>query len=504
MQVKTKISKELLQRWTDRVQWILASAFFSADSETVKAARIKRARSDYRFFVSNYFPHLAAKPCAKFQIEAANKIKATGDIRALLEWARGHAKSSHLSLLIPLWLLLQQTPQIWFMVLVSKSQDAAIRLLSDLQAELQYNERLINDFGKQAMEGSWTEGEFNTTSGAKFIAIGRGQTPRGLKFRGKRPDYIVIDDIDDDEMVRNPRRVSEVLEWMLTALFGAMEGGRGRFVMVGNRIAKDSVLSRFATLEGIYHTVVNMLDKNGKPSWYENYTLVEIQAIRTLIGERRFQKEYMNNPINEGTVFQSRHIRYGKILDLKLYRTLVCYTDPSFKDSNTADYKATMLLGKTNEGQYHLIKAYADQTSVTNMVSWHYEIQDYVNGKVPVLYYMESNFLQELLLQEFKEWGRSLGHHIPVRGDTRKKPDKFARIEAMQPIFERGLMIFNEAEKNSPGMMKLVEQMLMFEKGAKAHDDAPDALEGAVFLLTQRTRTSNASYAFGKRADRRY
>ncbi len=298
--------------------------------------------------------------------------------------------------------------------------------------------------------------------------------------------------------------MGEVLEWILTALFGAMEGGRGRFIMVGNRIAKDSVLSRFAKLEGIEHTIVNMLDKNGKPSWNENYTIEEVDAIKKLIGSRRFQKEYMNNPIEEGTVFRTKDIRFGKMLDLKLYRTLVCYTDPSFKDSNTADYKATMLLGKTTTGEYHLIKAFADQTSVTNMVSWHYEIHAYVNGRVPVLYYMESNFLQELLLQEFKEWGRSLGHHIPVRGDARKKPDKFARIEAMQPIFERSLMVFNEAEKNSPGMVKLVEQLLMFEKGAKAHDDAPDALEGAVFLLTQRNKTSTATYAFGKREDRRY
>ncbi len=184
MQLK-KISKELFQRWTDRIIWIAASAFFSSDSENVKAARIRRARSDYNFFVKEYFPHLATKPTAKFQIKAAVLIKLTKCIRALLEWARGHAKSSHASLLIPLWLLLQETPQLYFMVLVSKSQDAAIRLLSDLQAELQYNERLINDFGKQVLDGSWTEGEFNTTGGAKFMALGRGQSPRGLKNRGE-------------------------------------------------------------------------------------------------------------------------------------------------------------------------------------------------------------------------------------------------------------------------------------------------------------------------------
>lgn len=57
----------------------------------------------------------------------------------------------------------------------------------------------------------------------------------------------------------------------------------------------------------------------------------------------------------------------------------------------------------------------------------------------------------------------------------------------MQPLFERGLIILNEKEKDSPGMTQLVEQLLMFEKGSRVHDDAPDALEGAVFLLNQRS-----------------
>ncbi len=501
---KNKVNKELEQRWRDRIQWIQSTNFSLRENEQTKAIRIARARRDYAFFVSHYFLHLASKPCAKFQIEAAQIIKLNGNIRALLEWARGHAKSSHASLLIPLWLYFQEVPEIHFMVLVSKSQDMAIRLLSDIQAELQYNEILTRDFGHQVGAGTWAEGEFITKSGAMFVALGRGQSPRGLKNRGKRPDYIVIDDIDDDELVRNPRRVKEVLEWILTALFGTMEGGRGRFVFIGNRIAKESVLSRFAELEGIYQRRVNMLDERGKPSWSENYTLAEVDSIRQLIGERRFQKEYMNNPIVEGSVFLEKDIRWGKILDLKLYRSLVCYTDPSFKDSSTNDYKATALLGKSPTGEYHLLKMYAGQYSVAEMVRSHYEIERWIDGRVPCQYYMESNFIQDLLLDEFRTYGNAVGHHVPVRGDSRKKPDKFARIEAMQPLFERGLFMLNEAERNSPGMQILKQQLLMFEKGSRINDDAPDALEGAVFLLNQRTHNEAAPYSFGKRESRRF
>ena len=212
----------------------------------------------------------------------------------------------------------------------------------------------------------------------------------------------------------------------------------------------------------------------------------------------------MNNPLTEGAIFQQKHIHYGKMLPLKDYRQLICYTDPSFKNSATADYKATMLVGKTPDGHFHLLKAFADQTSVSEMVNWHYEVMDFVDGKVPVMYYMESNFMQDLMLDEFKKVGASVGLHVPIRGDSRKKPDKFARIEAMQPLFERGLVVFNENEKNTPGMQVLEEQLLMFERGSRSHDDAPDALESAIWMLSQRTRTSDAKYVSIKRISRRY
>jgi len=497
-------NKVLQQRWQDRVQWILSQTFRITESHEEKQKRINRARKDYQFFVDTYFPHLATKKCGKFQLDAADYLLKNFDTRALFEWARGHAKSSHLSLMIPLWLKIQDPRQMNVMILVSKSEDMAVRLLSDLQAELQFNQAFKEDFGEQVSKGDWADGEFHTTDSCLFVALGRGQSPRGLKDRGKRPDYIVIDDIDDDEMIRNPRRVGEALDWCLTALSGTMAMGRGRFVMVGNRIGKDSVLARYASRPGVHHTIVNTLDKKGLPAWPENYTLDEIRKMREFVGERRFQKEYMNNPITEGTVFKQKDIIYGKMLELKEYKTLICYTDPSFKNSATADYKSTMLMGKTKEGQIHVLKAYGDQCTVMTMVSWHYEIMRYVDGKVPVLYYMESNFLQELLLDEFKKAGNIAGQHIPIRGDARKKPDKFARIEAMQPLFERALVILNQKEKDSPGMIVLVDQLLMFEKGSRSHDDAPDALEGGTWILSQRTRSSNSQYIVGLRENRHF
>ena len=93
---------------------------------------------------------------------------------------------------------------------------------------------------------------------------------------------------------------------------------------------------------------------------------------------------------------------------------------------------------------------------------------------------------------------------MPIIGDKSPKGDKFARIEAMQPLFERGLVIFNEAEKQARGMVVLEEQLLLFEKGSRAHDDAPDALESAIRKLAARARTCSAPYYVNPRKSRKF
>lgn len=496
--------KKALERYTSHLQQVKSlTASIPKGTSSEKEARIEKARADYKFFVKTYFPHLATSECGKFQIDAANYIKDNDRARCVFEWARGHAKSSHISLMIPLWLKCQQRQDPIVMVLVSKSQDAAKRLLSDLQAELEGNELYINDFGRQHGGGMWTDGEFICADGSMFIALGRGQSPRGIKNRGLRVTYISIDDIDDDQMCRKPRRVDEAVDWCLTALIGTMAMGRGRFVLVGNRISQYSVLSEIASRPHFYHTIVNALNKRGNPSWKENYTLKEINDLRAEVGERRFQKEYMNNPLVEGAIFERKYIVYGKMPPLREYKRIVCYTDPSFKSSAKNDFKATVLVGITKEGAFHVIKAYADQTKVYDMVEWHYLIHDYV-GDNPVRYYMESNFIQDLLMDEFKKAGVDMGFQIPITGDGRKKPDKFARIEAMQPLFQRGEVVFNEAEQASNGMKVLEDQLLSFQKGSKAHDDAPDALEGAIWMLSKKSRSGASTYRVAQRPSRKY
>lgn len=475
-----------------------------------RGRRIAKLRGDYAAFCEYYFPHflnlrdqstgevIRTVHNAPFHNAAARRVRSTPNFKGVFKWPRGHAKSTHFDIFIPLWLMFQQRPLIHFMVLVGKSEDAAIRLLSDIQAELEFNQRLTADFGEQKNIGSWQEGKFTTRDGVTFLACGRGQSPRGLRSREARPDYIVIDDLDDDELCRNEKRVADLTDWVREALFGSLDVGRGRFIMVGNLISKTSVLANIAASKGVHVSEVKAVDAEGEPVWKDKWSREEAQAYADFVGYRAWQKEMMNNPLKEGTIFRRDWIQYKKMLPLEQYDELVCYTDPSFKSTKKNDYKASRLWGRAGR-EYHLIDCYVRQDTVSGMVRWLYNLYERTRDRAAIHFYMEANFLQDIILDEFTREGELRGYQLPISADRRSKPDKLQRIEAVSPLWERGLVFYNKDLKESPDMETGIDQTLSLERGSSAHDDAPDADEGAIFILQKSNRAVGFKPIFGKR-----
>lgn len=508
MATKAEIIKAQ-ERWKQHCETVQAATAVNInETQAQRLARIRHLRTDYAAFVDYYFPHWTinpetgkATPCAPFHVSAANKILKDRNLKAAFQWHRGAAKSTNMDVFVPMWLMAQEHREINVMVLVGKSEDNAKTLLGDIQAELQYNQRYIHDFGEQYNVGTWEEGEFVTRSEVAFFARGRGQSPRGLRYRSHRPDYVVIDDLDDDELVESPARVTKLFDWVRSALFGTLDGGRGRFIMVGNLIAKNSVLAKWCDIKSVHVTKVNIYDSKGGISWASKWTPQEVKDIENVVGYRTFQKEYMNNPIIEGAIFRNEWIRWGKRPAWSKFSELVLYIDPSFKGSIKNDYKAAKLWGKAGTMLYHL-RAFVRQSSVAEMVRWCYDLYEWTREQgISVRWYMEANFMQDTILDEFRREGELRSYQLPITGDKRKKPDKFQRVEAISPLWERGFVVYDETQKDDPDMLAGIDQTLAFEKGMRGHDDAPDADEGAIWLLQRDTRAKSFNPSFGRRTN---
>lgn len=443
-----------------------------------------------------YFPNYCSHPFALFQKRSVNKILESETIYSVDAWAREHAKTA-ISMMVKLYCLL--TGRIFNILFVSKSFDNAVDLLTPMLINLESNERLINDYGIQKGFGTWdySAGKWVLTSKGSIRAIGTGQSPRGTRNEEKRPDWLEFDDADDDEVVMSLPRLNKVWNWIEQAAIPAMSIDHPKKILFkGNIIAKDSIITR-AILKADFHQIVNLLDKNGEPTWKERFKMEDVNWILSKISYASGQKEYFNNPITDGTVF--KEIRWDKVPPLSNFKFLVAYGDPApsnreAKGKGGACYKTIVLVGRQGE-KFYIITCFLEHVVNKTFVEWYYDIEKYVNQKTQVYNYLENNSLQDPFFQQvfiplFSQLSKEKGFSINITGDQRKKPDKFARIEGnLEPLNRNGNLIFNEAEIKNPHMVRLKEQFEAVEPTLSALVDGPDAVEGGVWIINSKLRS---------------
>lgn len=493
-----KVSKELLKRW-DKLCADIQNATVVAFHETPaqKQERIARVKTDYKYFFEYYFPHYAKSETASFHIEFANIIKNNKKIDAVWEAYRSSAKSVHGTMGVVLWLKI--CGELDGYLQVSNTQDAAIKLIGAVQAELMYNARFIHDFGKQVGNGNWSDGYFVDKDGISYHALGIGQSPRGVREAEKRPNYINVDDADTQKRCQNERLVKRAVEWILDDLrgcFDASDDSSERLAIVNNRIHKNSILATFLReMPHAYHLKVNATDEDGNPTWAAKTSKEYWIKKKSETPYRSYQREFMNNPIEAGLVFKDEWIVYVEPLELVQYDALVCYGDLSY--TAQGDYKAIVLLGKKGKDTT-VLDAFVQQTSINNAVKWWYDLEDSFPSNVACTHYFEGNFIQDKFSDDFDAEGDVRGWYLNIVSDKRSKPNKFLRIEKMSGLFERGNIYFSERKKRNNNMKMLIDQILAFEKGSGANDDGPDAVEGGLYYLNRKANTKGFAARFGE------
>jgi phage terminase large subunit-like protein len=448
-----------------------------------KAKRIEKLLANPELFAKYYFPRHTTLPLAKFHIRFGNEmLNATTGI-FVKRWFRGASKSTYAMIFILLRVLAGKSKMC---VYVGETKPKALKLLSRIQAHLEANDRIISDFGEQMSFGDWQGGDFTTKRGVNFMAIGKGMSPRGMINDEFRPDLIIVDDVDEEEECRSTDRLDNSFEWLTGSLYGSFGSEGGLFVMLNNKIAEDCLVQRVSDLKKANVDIVKLTNSKGESAWPEKFTPEVIARIKDDMPEYMFQREYYELIIRPGKTFKKEWIQWGKCPPLKEVRYLLTYLDPGFKDTKTSDTKSVWLIG-LHKAKYYIYKGYVDQASVSKMVEWHYDLDKYIkqrNGAASM--YMEQVFLQDLLFKDFNEGAKTFGYPLNLQGDTRKKPDKDARIEAISGYFEKGHVIFNEEEKSDHNMQRLISQFLMFQMGTKTPKDGPDSIEGGFFKLREK------------------
>jgi predicted phage terminase large subunit-like protein len=230
------------------------------------------------------------------------------------------------------------------------------------------------------------------------------------------------------------------------------------------------------------HWKINALDKNGNPTW-KRYTKEFWAEKARNTPYRAFQRNYMNNPIQDGKLFSEKWIHYKPILKLSKYENLIGYWDFSYVKQG--DYKAFMLVGKVpNKKEYHVLAIFCRQCEGTLAANWFYDLDRKLTNKgISATYYIEGNASQsEVYRPIFDEVGNQRKYYVPLVFDNRVKGNKFTRIEStLTSPFSNNEIYFASYLEHDADCVEAINQILAFEQGSNAHDDAPDCLEGAIF-----------------------
>lgn len=466
--VKIRTRNELRQALAIIRERMLQAATPFGDAPQARAKRIARSRKDKRYFFKTYLPHyfnLSGCQMHKDIVKALDGMKPT-----VIAAPRGHAKSTIASLAYPLHQIVFGLRH--FIVLASSTEERAVDLTSFVKLELEDNPRIRQDFG-DLVGPNWAEGDFTTTNNVRVLSRGRGQSIRGIRHRQYRPDLMVIDDMETDSLVRNPRRVQQALRWVTEAVFPSLEPG-GSLLIVGTLLARKSVLGLLLTddaYKGSFERLrYSAIKGNGKPLWSAKFSLSTLNEIKSVIGTLSFAKEYMNDPRDDEGMFRPEWIRYYAELPATSLRK-VAFLDPAL-GRRGGDYSAYLTLGQAQNGDIYVIAPTVARLSpqeTTNLVQ-----QEYVRHN-PMVIGVEANGFQSLMLDKIEE-----GMALPLKEVKHSEP-KEVRIGRLSPLMERGRILFPAALTD--GTKELIEQLLYYPSPT-VHDDGPDCLAAAVQMLS--------------------
>lgn len=467
----------------------------SNESPEERIKKLKSFDDDYIAWFEYMFPNYAKRKCAGFHKKLANTVIKNKKIRALAELFRSAGKSVHICLGIPLYLYLHKN-DLKFMLLIGETETKAKQLLSDIQANLQFNKRILHYYGNKFQLGDWKNGDFTTADGVKFTSLGFGQDPRGSREQEHRPDYIVVDDVDSKKHVNNDRLMRNAIDFIIEDVWGCFDSDDDaveRFVYANNNYHKNSITNRLKIhflakineakekkeAHIFFHLRVDAVKdlQNFEPNWKEKTSAEYWRKKFGSMPFRSFLREYMNTHIEEGKVFKAEQIQFCKPLPYANYDAIVAYGDLSYEDE--ACHKSIVFVGKSKR-EFHILHIFFRQTSRSQVANWLYDIYEDKNLANKNLQYMfEGLFAMSMFLNDFDEVGDLRGYHIPITSSKRPKADKFSRIEALSGFFERRNVFFNENEKNNADSILFRDTLLAFEKGAKIPLDGLDACQGA-------------------------
>ena len=533
-------------------EWIeLEVASFDTDA-AASAARRERAVMDYQFFCQTYFPHYVPTPYFSLFQQFAFKrvpelIDGPKDAREVHEAPRGEAKSTYETQLGSLWCIcradylagrgLPDKARKHMIGIVMNTEEQSSEMLASIKAELEANPRLAMDFPKAVGQGRvWQATTAITANNIKIRIGGTGKKMRGMKHGPHRPDLIWLDDLENDENVRDKSQRDKVEHYVLSAIVGLAGPAGGMDVFwVGTSLHYDAAINRVArkpgwrrrifrsimtwpdrmdlwdTWEGIYTSAAAgededkeraeaealafyqankaEMERGAVVSWPEVRPLYRLMCMRAT-DHTAFNQEQQNEAGNdEDAPFKTIQFWVNRLSDWLFFGAI----DPSMGKKSKARDPSAILVGGLNPKTSILDVVEADiaRRVPDLIISRAVDLQAEYKC---LMWSVECVAFQEFLYTELIKRAGLQGIPFPAMPGPNAR-DKELAILSLQPHIKNGLLRLHRTHST------LIEQLQFYPEAD--HDDGPDALEMLFRIATEFNVEWSYTSAATRRRDRR-
>ena len=292
---------------------------------------------------------------------------------------RRHAKSTAITLAYALASVLFRSRR--YVLVVSDTITQATQFLGDIKRELLDNDNLRQLFKIQEFVKD-TEDDIivKCQDGHEFRVSAKGaeQKLRGLKWKSLRPDLIICDDLENDEIVLNKDRREKFKRWFYGALIPSLSA-KGVVRVIGTVLHEDSLLNNLMPSEWDKQTKVEPLkvsnidkrrawksfkydahtDDFKKILWPQMYSadwFIDKQHEYSLQGLADvYSQEYRNRPIDESVAYFKRTDFIGSTAEERKSRlNYYVSADLAISKDETADYSVFLVAGVDENKNIHI------------------------------------------------------------------------------------------------------------------------------------------------------
>ena len=405
---------------------------------------------------------------------------------------RGHAKSTSITHSYTLAEVLFRESN--FVLLVSDTEGQAMLFLQDITRELIENTKLREVFKiKRFIKESETDIIVEMSDGHQFRIIAKGseQKVRGAIWRHKRPDLIIGDDLENDEIVLNEERRAKFRRWMNNALLPVLSD-TGKARIVGTILHLDSFLERtmpefedtehthtdglrwWSTKENrVWHSVryQGHTEDFDQLLWPEKFSEERYRAIRQRYlddgNPEGYAQEYLNYPIDAATAyFQKKDFMEWK--DKDEYMEFYVGGDLAISEKDKRAFTVFVVCGLTRENKLVVVDVYRFRGNSLVIVDTLFNIQSKYK---PQLVFIESENIAKSIGPFIDQEMLSRGIFINIDSDTNPTKDKPQRARSIQARMKAGGVFFDMDAEWYPA---LFNEMVTFPKGK--YVDQVDAL----------------------------